>query len=346
MKYTYFFYLILISFLLTACQSEEEKQLEKIQLKLEHVKLEEIMAKAGKDSQSKDPLQVYHTYFKNHKNFFASLYQIPIDSLSDELLAAELSRFCSDKHVLKLIDTVQMAFPNNLVIDKLTPLFKRVKLHFPQYQTPKIYTFVTGFPPNPNTEGGEILDNNQVVLGNQMLGISLELFLGDSANYPMLMHKYMMPRVQKEYIPVAVAHKIVEQIQKPLNPASMPNYLQRMLHQGIRQYVVKRLCPNVPDTVVFRYSNEKLEWVKMFEKNIYNEQVQFLYKQDPKLIQKYLLDRPFTADMSQESPGRLGEYLGYKIAENYMLKHPESSLSALLQTEDFDKLFRDAEYKP
>ncbi|MGC3977958.1 MAG: hypothetical protein QM751_06835 [Paludibacteraceae bacterium] len=57
----------------------------------------------------------------------------------------------------------------------------------------------------------------------------------------------------------------------------------------------------------------------MVDKTIY-------FQTNVKLIGQYLNDAPFTTPISQESPGRLGVYIGWRIVDSYMENNENISL--------------------
>ena len=60
----------------------------------------------------------------------------------------------------------------------------------------------------------------------------------------------------------------------------------------------------------------------------------------------YLNDGPFTAEVSQDAPGRLGVWLGWRIVESYMEHNEEVSLQELLAEGDAQKILELSFYKP
>ena len=71
-----------------------------------------------------------------------------------------------------------------------------------------------------------------------------------------------------------------------------------------------------------------------------------LYKTDPLVLTSYLNDGPFTAEISQQSPGRLGMWVGWRIVESYMNHHPEVTIEALLADGDAQRILEQSYYKP
>ncbi|MFN5936822.1 MAG: hypothetical protein ACK43L_02090, partial [Sphingobacteriales bacterium] len=59
----------------------------------------------------------------------------------------------------------------------------------------------------------------------------------------------------------------------------------------------------------------------------------------------FLTEGPKTQELGDESPGFIGLFVGKKIVEQFMEKHPELTVSQLLEY-DNQKLFEDSKYKP
>jgi uncharacterized protein YjaZ len=64
------------------------------------------------------------------------------------------------------------------------------------------------------------------------------------------------------------------------------------------------------------------------------------------LINSYLNDGPFTAEISQESPGRLGLWVGWRIVDSYMTHNKDVTLIELMGESDAQKILEQSYYKP
>jgi uncharacterized protein YjaZ len=64
------------------------------------------------------------------------------------------------------------------------------------------------------------------------------------------------------------------------------------------------------------------------------------------VINSYLNDGPFTSEISQESPGRLGIWIGWRIIDSYMRNNKQVSLTALMANGDAQKILEQSQYKP
>ena len=64
------------------------------------------------------------------------------------------------------------------------------------------------------------------------------------------------------------------------------------------------------------------------------------------MINSYLNDGPFTAEISQESPGRLGLWVGWRIVDSYMTNNKDVTLIELMGESDAQKILEQSYYKP
>ena len=71
-----------------------------------------------------------------------------------------------------------------------------------------------------------------------------------------------------------------------------------------------------------------------------------LFKTESLVISSYLNDGPFTLEVSQDSPGRLGIWLGWRIVESFMEHNENVSLQELMAEPDAQKILEESYYKP
>ena len=75
---------------------------------------------------------------------------------------------------------------------------------------------------------------------------------------------------------------------------------------------------------------------------------QILYKTDPDLVQRLLEPAPFSKfylELDNESPGRVGRWIGWQIVKSFMDQKSETSTQELLRM-PAQKLFNLSKYKP
>ena len=96
------------------------------------------------------------------------------------------------------------------------------------------------------------------------------------------------------------------------------------------------------------YSEEQWDWVKKNEANMWNALIasKDLYTTSMMIKNQYIGDGPFTKPFTQESPGRAGTYIGWRIVENYMKHNPQISIQQLLQQPDAQMILNNSNYRP
>ena len=71
-----------------------------------------------------------------------------------------------------------------------------------------------------------------------------------------------------------------------------------------------------------------------------------LFSSDWRLITQMVNPAPFTQGFSQDSPGRLGEYIGLQIVKSYMENNRNLTLYDMFAATDAEQLLRDSQYRP
>ena len=235
----------------------------------------------------------------------------------------------------KTNSTVQTTFADMRGIQKeLTHAFTRIHYLYPELYIPKIYTFVSGF------------NASVLFLDEGDMAIGLDMYLGsDYPYYNQVVYNYQKQTMRKECIP----GNVVSGYLFAAFPfaAAKGRLIDNMLYRGKMMYVCSTLLSE-PDYEVMGYSKEQWQWCIEHERQVWNRIMdkRDLFKTEQLLLTSYLNDAPFTSEISQEAPARLGTWLGWRIAESYMNHHPEVSLQDLIANHDAEQILRDSYYKP
>ena len=96
------------------------------------------------------------------------------------------------------------------------------------------------------------------------------------------------------------------------------------------------------------YSKEQWDWCEKYEQAIWNRimEKRDLFKTESMVLSSYINDGPFTAEVTQESPGRLGQWVGWRIVESYMHNNKSATLNELMNETDAQKILEQSFYKP
>lgn len=223
--------------------------------------------------------------------------------------------------------------------EELTDAFRHIKYYFPKKQLPKVYAYYSGF-------------EAQTVIGNGYFGIGLDLFLGaNSRFYPALTNAYphyLSQFFNKQNITPRVVEGIVREEMFPENDSSK-TLLSKMIYSGKIMYFMDRVMPDVADSTKIGYTSAQIKWCEDFKSKIwaYFLDENLLYESDYPKIQKYFNEAPFTPGLGEknESAPKLAIWTGWQIVKQYMDKHPEVTLPALMANPDAQKILNDSKYK-
>lgn len=237
-----------------------------------------------------------------------------------DTLLAETKRVFGDLSVLK--SQFQEAFAN-------------IRYYYPDFTPPEIKTVITG------------LDTDLFVSDSLVL-VSLDFFLGSEGTYRPKTYDYLLRRYDPEDIVTSTL--LIYGISPRFNNTDLKDrtVLADMVAYGKSFYFAKHMLPCTPDSVLIWYTpeeiagareNEYLIWLRLVEDKIFFS-TSMLDKKN------YLGDRPFTIQVGEKCPGRIGQWVGWEIVKKYMHTHPETSLPQLMNMDNAHALFKNSQYKP
>jgi hypothetical protein len=217
---------------------------------------------------------------------------------------------------------------------EVSDAYTYINYYFPGVKLPEIYFYVSGF-------------NRSVMMTNKFIGVGTDLYLGtDFPPYKDYTYEYMLYNMRRE----CVATDLVSATLFRMFVMNSSEYrlMDNMLFRGKVMYLLSVFMPNEKPENIMGYSPEQWKWSKKYEKEIWAAIIdqKHLFSTDVQLIRKYMNDAPFTAPISQESPGRLGTMIGWQIVESYMNKHPKTSLTDLMKENNYQKMLEESGYRP
>jgi hypothetical protein len=289
----------------------------------------------------KDPVSFENNLVKitdGHTDFFSiyTNYVLNIGTPESEGFRENLNFFLTDTVITRVADTSLILFSNIEEIEnQLTKGFKHYKYYFPENEIPEIYTCLTGF-------------NQSVFITDNGIGIGLDKYLGsDCVFYTYLgIPQYKTNNMHPQKIVPDLFYSIFMSDYPFMD--SLSNLLSNMVYQGKAIYFIKSMCPTLPDSIIMGYTANQINWCKAHEPTMWTYLVEnkLLYDTERLTLQRYVGDAPFTATFSDESPGRAGIWLGYKIVLSFMNKNPEVSLNELIALNNAQEILNKSGYYP
>ena len=220
------------------------------------------------------------------------------------------------------------------VSEDLNSLFKHIKYYFPNTKTPKAITIIS-----------EMDYNNKAIYADSLVIISLELYLGKNHKFYQFPNYIKQNLEQSQIMPDVVSsfssHKIAPVLDK--------NLLSQMIYFGKQLYLKDLLLPDYSDADKMGYTAEQIKWCQENESYMwrYFVEKEMLYSDDQKLLPRFINAAPFSKfylEIDNDSPGRVGAWIGWQIVRSYM-KNNVVSIADLLKT-DAKEIFEKSKYKP
>ena len=229
----------------------------------------------------------------------------------------------------------QTVFADVKNIEKgLSKAFSRIQYLYPETEIPSIYLFISGF-------------QTPIYFGDELIGIGGDMYLGsDYEYYNRVVYEYQKQTMRKECIPVDVVSAFL--FRTLPYTSSKSRLLDQMMYRGKVMYLVAQLFDELPGYEVMGWTKEQWNWCIKNERAIWHLVMdkRDLFKTESLVLTSYLNDGPFTSEVSQDAPGRLGIWLGWRIAESYMAHNEAVSLQELMAEPDAQKILEDSYYKP
>ncbi|WBX76072.1 gliding motility lipoprotein GldB [Tenacibaculum ovolyticum] len=218
---------------------------------------------------------------------------------------------------------------------ELTSFFKHLKYYNPKFKSPKVITMLTN-----------IDYDNRIVYADSLLLISLDAYLGKEHKFYNDYPAYVKQNNEKKRIIVDVAESIIE---AHFFPSKQRSFIDKMIYKGKKMYLLDAYLPKISDKIKIGYTQVKFDWVEKNEESIWKYFIEknLLYSTSKELDKRFLDVAPFSKfymEQDNQSPGGIGEWVGWQIVRSYMQKN-DVSLQQLLQTSE-EEIFKKSKYKP
>lgn len=311
--------ILLLVFLLFSCGKEEarEKKIAKIAVELHVLRFDQRFAKASEEDLPK--LKTDFPYLFPHQ-YFDSLWVKKLHDTIQQEINVEIAK----------------EFPNFSTSKKgLYSFFQHVEYYFPNTKIPTVVTLTS-----------EVDYKNKVIWGDGFLLISLDTYLGKKHHFYLGIQEYLKKNFEQDQILPDVATAFA----KTLLPRPRSRiFLDHMLYYGKILYLKDLLIPFKTDAQKIGYEPEELKWVVANEDQIwrYFVEKEYLFASDSELYSRFLYPGPFSKfylELDNESPARVGQYIGWQMVRQFMDKNPVS-VEELLNT-DAQTILNKSNYKP
>lgn len=217
---------------------------------------------------------------------------------------------------------------------ELDEAFTRYLYLYPDAHLPSLTLFISGF-------------NASILFVDDDLAAGTDMYLGsDYEYYNRVVYDYQKQTMRPECLATDV---VSAYLFRNIPFTSTKNrLLENMIYRGKIMFLLSLLMPQQPDYEVMGYTRDQWRWCLKYERAIWNTIMdkRDLFTTDSKILTSYLNDGPFTQEVTQDSPGRLGTWVGWRIVESYMKHNPDITLRQLMAEGDAQMILEQSYYKP
>ena len=309
--------LVLIS--LYSCENEDkiEKEISKIDVEFTVERFDKVFAEANPNNL----IQLKETFpFLFSKRIPDSLWiQRMNDTLQNELSSEVINKFEDFQSIESDIQG----------------LFQHLKYYDKTFSEPRIVTLTS-----------DVDYRNKTIVTDTIVLIALDTYLGKEHYFYGGIQDYLKQNFESEQIVSDLATKYAE---KYSFQSQRKTLLDEMIYFGKLLYFKDKVIPFKSDAEKMGYTEEQLVFAIDNEQYIwrYFIEKEMLYNTDSSLTSRFIAPAPFSKfylELDTESPGRLGQFIGWQIVRSYM-ENNDTTLMEMLQTEAIE-IFNNANYKP
>ncbi|RAK24251.1 protein involved in gliding motility GldB [Flavobacterium aquaticum] len=311
---------VLVAISLFSCKEESkvEEAVAKIPIEFKVERFDRIFWTSKPEDLQKVKAQ-YPYFFPSH--------------IPDSILINKLK----DPLLKELYSEVQMQYPELGKIETdLEKLFAHVQYYFPKYKTPRVITLIN-----------EVDTDGRVFYTDTLALISLDCYLGKDHRFYVDFPEFKKPEMERNQIlPNLVTSFCYGKIASPTDRT----LLSAMIYYGKELYMKDKLIPEYSDADKIGYTDMQIKFCQENEYYMWSNLVEnkLLFDSNPKNELRFIKPAPFSRfyiEIDNQTPGRVGQWLGWQIVRSYMENNEDITLEQLLAM-DAKTIFDNSKYKP
>lgn len=231
---------------------------------------------------------------------------------------------------------VKGAFPDFTDQEEdLNLLFRHISHYFPGVKVPKVITLVS-----------DVDYQNKIVYADSLLLVAIDTYLGEGNRLYQGISKFQRANMNPGQIaPDVVTEFSRRYVSAPVNRS----FLAQMVYYGKQHYLKDLLLPLKSDADKMGYTQQQIDWANDNEEEMWRYFVEgeLLFSNDASLPRRFITNAPFSKfykEIDNDSPGRIGQWLGWQIVRAYM-KNNDVSFQEMLVS-PAEEIFNKSKYKP
>ena len=254
---------------------------------------------------------------------------------SSQYTEADYKARLNDTLLQQLNEEVENTFSKIPEMDDIRLFYKHLIYNYPGFEAPRLISVIS-----------DVDYRNKVIVTDTIALIGLDNYLGQDHEFYSGIQKYISQNMNRDMMVSDLADAYAEKlVPRPISR----NFLADMIYFGKRLYFKDMMVPFIEDHLKIGYTPDELKWAEANESNIWQNFVEneLLYDNDPKLAARFINPAPFSKfnlELDNESPGKLGQYIGWQIIRSYMDNNKVGFREMLLK--DAEEIFKNARFKP
>ncbi len=238
------------------------------------------------------------------------------------------------QHLLtKTVDSVFKDFSSTE--SEIKAFYQHLKYYNKAFQMPRLITVLS-----------DVDYRNKAIVTDSIVLIALDNYLGPDHEFYSSFYGYIKQNLDKNQLLPDLATAYAEQL---IHQSKRSIFLDELIYFGKQLYLKDVWIPFKENHEKIGYTIDQYQWAEANEFYIwqYFVEKELLYDTDKKLVSRFISPAPFSRfnlELDSESPGRVGQYIGWQIVKSYIKNNP-TSLSKMLQMDALE-IFKNAKFKP
>lgn len=214
----------------------------------------------------------------------------------------------------------------------LDDAFKHIKYYYPDFKAPQVMATFTGLA-------------NDIFVSDSLVVVSLEAFLGPKAKYHPDQPTYLQARYDKQYIVPTIIRFFSKKYIK-IDPKDQTMMADMIFYGKSNEFLIT-MIPNVSDSVLMGYTKKQLFETWEAQDLVYAHFIEnkLFFETNPSRKDKYLIERPNTNEVGPACPGRIGQWLGWRIIDKYRTENPKITFLELMNNLNAQQIFEQSKYR-
>lgn len=335
---------VLLFFIVTLCISCGHDPLDvdvsKIQMELQSTRLDTLLYDVSLKPADSTVQKLYQISDGFYEPYVEAILQL--GPAADERTISLLRQFLYFEDTRLTQEAIQEVHDSRIGFynEQIVSAFTFFKYHFPEDTLPHVMYMNSGF------------NTSIFPFDKPYLGIGLDYYLGAENPItqkldPQIFPHYLRQKMAPEYL-VSSAIRGWLLVKFADDYYRSENLLTELLYWGKVMYIMDAVLRDTPDHLKIDYQASDLQWCQEHERSIWIElqDQEVLYGQKRTDIDKWVAEGPFTnvGGIPQDSPSRLGVWMGWQMVRDYMERNPEVTIPELLEEQNALKILN--AYRP